>query len=109
MLAELTAASCPHRRPTYGGDRLKWTGGVIEWVELIYALYEAYVINGGKITLKYLFRTMGEVFDFRVEEFSRAFTDIKNRVRGDRTTFLDRMKERLLCRIEDADRKPSRR
>lgn len=81
----------------------------MEWVELIYALYAAEVINDGKTTLKKLFRIMGEVFDFEVGEFSRTFTDIKNRVRGDRTAFLDKLKCKLLRRMEEADKKPPRR
>jgi len=72
--------------------KLKWTGSIVEWVELIYALYAAGVINGGKVTLKKLFRTMGEVFGFEVREFSNYFMNIKRRVKGDRTTFLDKSK-----------------
>lgn len=108
MLAELTAANRSH--PPTGGNcrKLKWTGSIIEWVELIYALYAAGVINGGKIFLKDLFRSMGELFDFEVREFSNYFMNIKNRVKGDRTTFLDKLKDRLLHRMEEADRKPPR-
>jgi primosomal protein N'' len=58
---------------------------------------------------KKLFRTMGELFDFEVEEFSRTFTDIKNRVKGDRTTFLDKLKRGLLRRMEEAERKLARK
>jgi hypothetical protein len=81
----------------------------VDWVELLYALHEAGVINVGKASLKTLFRTMGEVFDFEVKEYSRSFTDIKNRIKGDRTTFLDTLKRKLLHRMEDADRKPGRK
>jgi hypothetical protein len=100
-------AACPLRHLA-GNGKLKWTGSIIEWVELIYALHAAGVVGGGKTTLKKLFRTMGEVFDFEVKEFSRSFTDIKNRVKGDRTSFLDKLKRGLLLRMEEADRKPVR-
>jgi hypothetical protein len=108
LLAELTAATyCPLR--TKPKSKLKWTGSIVDWVELIYAFHEAGVINGGKVTLKTLFRTMGEVFDFEVKEFSNYFMNIKRRIKGDRTTFLDKLRRKLLRRMDEADRKPGRR
>jgi hypothetical protein len=85
---------------------LKWTGSVVEWVELVYALYTVKRINNGKITLKELFRQMGEVFDFDVKEFAAYFMNIKHRTDGRRTKFLDLLKEVVLERMEEADRKP---
>jgi hypothetical protein len=78
-------------------------------VELIYALQSTGCINHGKITLKELFRLMGEVFDFEVKEFANYFMNIKNRTNGRRTKFMDLMKNAVLGRMNDADRKPSRR
>lgn len=78
-------------------------------VELIYALHAAGVVNGGKASLKHLFRVLGGVFDFEVGEYSRSFIDIKSRVKGDRTSFLDTLKRVLLRRMEESDRKPPRR
>jgi hypothetical protein len=109
MLAELTATNCPHRGPASSGGKLKWTGSLVDWVELIYALHTAGVINGGKASLKHLFRVLGEVFDFDVEGYSRTFTDIKRRVKGERTSFLNKLKHALLNRIEKSDLKPSKR
>jgi hypothetical protein len=107
LLKELNAATSPLKaKPT---TKLKWTGSIVEWVELLYSLHAAGVINGGKATLKFLFRTMGEVFDVDVKEYSRSFTDIKNRIKGDRTTFLDKLKRKLLHRMEEADGKPGRK
>jgi hypothetical protein len=53
--------------------KLKWTGSIVEWVELIYALYSVKRINNGKITLKELFGQMGEIFDIDVKEFAVYF------------------------------------
>jgi hypothetical protein len=89
--------------------KLKWTGNIIEWVELIYALYAVKRINNGKTSLKELFRQMGEIFDFDVKEFSNYFMNIKHRTDRCRTKFLDRLKETLLKKMEDTDRKPSRK
>lgn len=108
-MAEIATTNRPLRHPTNSGTKLKWTGGVVEWVELIYAIHASGAVNGGKATLKRLFSVMGDVFEFEVDEFSRAFMDIKNRVKGDRTSFLDRLKRGLLHRMEQADRKPPKR
>ncbi|MDR0713881.1 MAG: RteC domain-containing protein [Bacteroidales bacterium] len=102
---------CPLCKPENPNpsSKLKWTGNVIEWVELIYALYAARKINDGNTFLKELFGQMGEVFDFEVKEFSNYFMNIKNRTDGHRTKFLDRLKVTLLKKMEDADRKPYRK
>ena len=76
-------------------------------MELIYALHAVGYANGGKVTLTELFKEMGEVFDIEVKEFSRTFKDIKNRVKGDRTKFLDELKQELLRKMEKADENPS--
>ncbi|MDR2804565.1 MAG: RteC domain-containing protein [Dysgonamonadaceae bacterium] len=106
---QATAQSCPFacQFPKHG--KPKWTGSIVEWVELIYALYSVRRINNGEISLKDLFQTMGEVFGVEVKEFSNYFMNIKNRTDGRRTKFLDKLKETLLKRMEDADRKPSQK
>ncbi|MDR3219984.1 MAG: RteC domain-containing protein [Dysgonamonadaceae bacterium] len=90
-------------------SRLKWTGSIVEWVELIYALYIVKRINSGKISLKELFQQMGEIFDFEVKEFANYFMNIKNRKDGQRTKFTDLLRNALLERMTDSDRKPSRK
>jgi len=76
-------------------------------VELIYALDAVGYVNGGKATLTGLFNTLGDVFDIEVKHFSRTFTDIKKRVKGDRTFFLDKLKQVLVQKLEKADENPS--
>jgi hypothetical protein len=76
---------------------------------LIYAIYLVKRINNGNTSLKELFRQMGEVFDFEVKEFANYFMNIKHRTDGKRTRFTDLMKEALLGRMTEADRKPSRK
>lgn len=100
---------CPLCKPENPYLKLKWTGNVVEWVELIYALYSAKRINNGKTSLKELFQQMGEVFDFEVKEFSNYFMNIKHRTDEHRTKFIDSLRNTVLARMEDADRKPSRK
>jgi hypothetical protein len=57
----------------------------------------------GRITLKALFDTFNEVFGLDVKDFSLYFMSIKNRKKGDRTSFLDEEKKRLIERMTEAD------
>jgi hypothetical protein len=75
--AEQCVVDCPLCKQSQSRSNLKWTGSVVEWVELIYALYTVKRINNGKITLMELFQQMGEIFDFEVKEFANYFMNIK--------------------------------
>jgi hypothetical protein len=109
MQMEATVQSCPFARQLSKPGNLQWTGNVVEWVELIYALYAAGKINDGKTSLKELFQQMGEIFDFDVKEFAVYFMNIKNRTDEHRTKFMDLLKDAVLERMEEADRKPPRK
>lgn len=89
--------------------KIKWTGGIVDLVELVYALHEAGYFNQGNIYLKDLFAEIGESFGIETKHFSLYFTSIKNRVKGDRTKFLDELKRILVSRMESDDRKPTRK
>ena len=89
--------------------KLKWTGSIVDFVELIYALHAGGYANDGKISLKELFKEMGDFFDFEVNEYSNYFMNIKNRSKGDRTKFLDELKTALLQKMEKSDENPSRK
>jgi hypothetical protein len=52
---------------------------------------------------------MGEIFDFDVKEFSNYFMNTKNRTDGKRTKFMDLLKDAVLGRMEESDRKPPRK
>jgi hypothetical protein len=106
ILAEQNAVHCPfHVKPT----KLKWTGGIFEWVELVYAFDTVGCINNGKISLKELFATMGNMFDIEVKEFSNYFAGIKKRKDKKRTEFLSKLATGLLGRMQVSDEKPSRK
>ena len=86
--------------------KLKWEGNIIDLVELIYSIHATGYTN---TSLKSLFTVIGDVFDVELKDFYRVFKDIKNRVKGDRTKFLDELKHGLLHKMEKADEKPSRK
>jgi hypothetical protein len=57
--------------------------------------------------LKTLFGVFNGLFGIDVKEYSLYFTGIKNRKKGDRTSFLDLQKQLLIRRMEEADRRPN--
>jgi hypothetical protein len=101
LLAEQAVVQCPLKPNGSYPKRLKWTGDLIEIVELFYALHEAGCL--GSINLKDLFAAVGEIFDCRVKNYYHLFWDIKNRVKGDRTAFLDRLKTALITKMEESE------
>ena len=102
LLTEKNASPCPLSIKPFGRKKPKWTGTQVELVELVYSLHEAKAIDNGHSSLKELFFQLGEFFDFHVTDYYRFFGDIANRV-GDRTLFLDRLKKRLMWRLERSD------
>jgi RteC protein len=78
----------------------KWTGKVIDLVELNYGLHGAGSINNGNASLKDIKECLEEAFDVDLGNTSSYFQDIIRRKNGS-TTFLDLMKAKLLQRIDD--------
>jgi len=74
---------------------------------LLYALSEAGCF--GKTLLKNLFTIAGDLFGCEVKNHYSLFGSIKVRMKGDRTAFLDKLKRRLITKMEKADAKPSRK
>ena len=89
----------------------RWTGTVVEIVELIYALHEMKRIDDGEIAMNELAGFFGELFDIRLDARSLydAYTDIKRRKGESRTYFLDKLRERLNLRMQRNDEKEQER
>jgi hypothetical protein len=85
----------------HASKKAKWTGTIIQLVELVYALHEAGCFSN--ISLKELFAVLCGVFQCEVKNYYRLFWDIKNRTSGDRTEFLDWMKKRLMGKFHRMD------
>jgi hypothetical protein len=109
MQMERNLIACPLLCSPAKPGNLQWTGNVVEWVELIYALYAAGKINDGQTSLKELFLQMGEIFGIEVKEFAVYFMNIKNRTDGHRTKFMDFLRNAVLEKMKESDRKPSRK
>ena len=89
----------------------RWTGAVVEIVELIYALHEMKRIDDGEIAMNELAGFFGELFGIRLDARSLydAYTDIKRRKGESRTYFLDKLRERLNLRMQRDDEKEQER
>ena len=89
----------------------RWTGTVVEIVELIYALHEMKRIDDGEIAMNELAGFFGELFGIRLDARSLydAYTDIKRRKGESRTYFLDKLRERLNLRMQRDDEKERER
>lgn len=97
----------------YGGRaetpamRMRWTGTLVEMVELIYGLQEMRCIDDGDTPINELFAFFGSQFglEIKVRNCYDTYLDIKRRKNDSRTYFLDKMRERLNLRMQRDDEK----
>jgi len=82
-------------------EKIRWHGTQIEFVELIYALYEAGCF--GKATLKKAFLLIGQLFDCEISNYYRLFWNIRNRAAHERTYFLNKLKTKLSEKLTRMD------
>ena len=89
----------------------RWTGAVVEIVELIYALHEMKRIDDGEIAINELAGFFGELFGIRLDARSvyDAYADIKRRKGESRTYFLDKLREHLNLRMQRDDEREMKR
>ncbi|MDR0713671.1 MAG: RteC domain-containing protein [Bacteroidales bacterium] len=81
---------------------LQWQGGVMEFVELVYALHEAGCF--GKVPLKNVFACVGKVFGCEISNYYRLFWDVRNRIGEERTFFLKKLITALSEKLNRMDR-----
>lgn len=101
----------------YGGRaeapamRMRWTGTLVELVELIYGLQEMRCIDDGDTPINELFTLFGGLFGTEIKESHcyNAYADMKRRKNDSRTYFLDKMRDRLNLRMQRDDEKERER
>ena len=97
--------------PRYGcrppTARFRWTGTIVELVELIYGLQELHCIDNGEVQINSLIEFFNSLFglDIKDSHCYNAYTDMKRRKSESRTYFLDKMRERLNLRMQRDDAK----
>jgi hypothetical protein len=82
--------------------RETWTASKTDLAELIYALDTSKCINHGNIKLKALTSYLEDVFNVSIGDIYRIYLEIRER-KGSRTQFLDRLKDKLIERMDEAD------
>ena len=80
---------------------LPWTGSKVAMVELVYALYHAMVIGGGKIPIKNIVSAFERLFNVDLVGFYDMFADIGKRQEHP-ARFLDELKAALLDKLNKA-------
>ncbi|MGH2645412.1 MAG: RteC domain-containing protein, partial [Chitinophagaceae bacterium] len=81
---------------------LKWTGSKTDLIELLYALQTTGVFNNSQADVKKIALFLESVFNVSLGNYYRVFQEIRIRKKN-RTSFLDRMRETLIHRMDEAD------
>lgn len=100
----MSTTDTPIASPTLGiqAAPMNWTDSKTGLIELAYALHAAGVFNNGKADIKQITDFLEISFHIQLGNTSRTFQEILSRKRG-HTHFLDRLRERLLQRIDAQD------
>lgn len=90
---------------------LRWTGTLIELVELIYGLQEIGCINDGETPINELTGYFGKLLGIEIKDILcyNTYANMKHRKNESRTYFLDKMRERLNLRMQRDDAKEMQR
>lgn len=83
----------------------RWTGSLVELIEIIYALNEMGSINDGQNDIKELAAFFGSHLGLEIKDRHcyDAYLDMKRRKNESRTYFLDKLRERLNLRMQRDD------
>lgn len=89
----------------------RWTGSLVELIEIIYALDELGCINDGQNNIKELAAFFGSLLGLEIKDRHcyDAYLDMKRRKNESRTYFLDKLSERLNLRMQRDDAKENAR
>jgi hypothetical protein len=87
--------------------RVTWTDSKTALIELAYALQSSGVLNNGKIDLKDVIEHLQASFHINLGNYPRTFQEILSRKTG-YTNFIDRLRDKLLLRIQQIEEKYDR-
>ena len=89
-------------REDKGSSAIRWTATKAALVELAYALKATGAINNGNASIRDIATHLERAFHQDLSQFYRTFQEIRIR-KNSRTTFLDRMKEKLERWMDNTD------
>lgn len=110
-IVKLHAGSGQHKnvRGTDHPIRRRWTGNIVELVELVYGLEEMKCIDGGEVTILELATELSVFYGVEIKDCYSSYVDMKRRKNNSRTYFLDKMAARLNSRMLQDDERESQR
>ncbi|WP_036890411.1 RteC domain-containing protein [Segatella baroniae] len=91
--------------PIKSAKKFRWTGKVIDLVELLYALNTCDCINNGEIGVEELADALSEIFGVEIKNCYNVYMNMKRRKDDSRTYFLDELREKLNKRMVESDLK----
>lgn len=81
-------------------ENLRWTGDIVNIVELAYGLWLTGQFNNGNASLAQIVRWLEKNLEISVGNIQKRFTEIERRKRVSTTKFIDQLKEAILKKIE---------
>ncbi|GAA4326287.1 RteC domain-containing protein [Mucilaginibacter gynuensis] len=78
---------------------LKWTGAVVNIVELAYGIWLTGQINNGNVSLNQIVRWLEESLQLKIGIVQRRFTEIESRKRTSQTQYIEQMRKAILEKI----------
>ena len=94
----------PSPESTYKHCR-KWTGKIIDLVEIIYAIDTKKCVDNGNISIIELSDHIGQCFGVCFKDCYSSYIDIRRRKNNSRTYFLDDLSKSLNDRMDNEDEK----
>lgn len=92
----------PTINPYQKQSRLFWTANKTDLVELIYSLHSTGAVNSGTADIKEMASICERLFNIELGDYYRTYLEIRSR-KINQTKFLDKMKDSLVARMENAD------
>lgn len=83
----------------------KWTGKIVELVEIIYGIDTKKSVENGELTTCELADYIGRMFGVELKDCYSAYVDMKRRKNNSRTYFLDELSRLLNDRMDRDDMK----
>lgn len=101
----------PEQNSSQSQNLHRWTGTLVELVEMIYGLQELRCIDDGETAVNALASFFSRIFGLEIKDSHcyNAYSDMKRRKSESRTYFLDKMRNKLNLRMQRDDEKESAR
>lgn len=101
----------PEQNSSQSQNLHRWTGTLVELVEMIYGLQELRCIDDGETAINELFSFFSRIFGLEIKDSHcyNAYSDMKRRKSESRTYFLDKMRDKLNLRMQRDDEKELKR